>query len=163
MVKEPEKEVRFTRSRQAQIWFIIASLSAISIFIGITFSLIPEPYGTRELKKYWYLLIPLILILCTSLKIAFFCLKYAYLIFTPFGIEIFPFRKPEKNLNVIYWTEIDQIEVSSKKITLHFNEEKTAGIVISTRPIAKKHLPLLNTLINKKSQSIDTHSKNAAS
>ncbi len=157
MVKEPEKEIRFTRSRQAQVWFIIASLSTISIFIGIGFSLIPEPYGTGDLKKYWYLLIPLILISGISIKIAFFCLKYAYLIFTPLGIEIFPFRKPEKNLNVIYWSEINALEVDEKKITLHFNQEKTAGVVISLRPIAKKHLPLLNTLISKKKDQIDSN------
>lgn len=156
MVKEPEKEIRFTRSRQAQVWFILACLSGISIFISIGFSIIPEPYGTNDLKNYWYLLIPLAAISIISIKIAFFCLKYAYLIFTPMGIEIFPFRKAEKNLNVIYWSEIDSLEVDKKKITLHFNKEKTAGVVISLNPIAKKHLPLLNTLITRKKEYIET-------
>ena len=148
MVENPEQELRFTRARQARVFFVFSALLYSGSSAGLIGALLPYPYGAPELLQYWYLLIPLLLVATLSLRVGIHCAKHAYLILTPLGIEIFPLIKPSKNLNLIYWSEINSIEIQQQVLLIHRNAEKTSGTVISLKPIHTKQLPLLNKAIS---------------
>ena len=69
--------------------------------------------------------------------------SHAYLILTPLGLEIFPFFRPAKAMQLVLWQEIVGAETNERWLTLHFNGEKTAGLHLSMRPIVKKRRELL--------------------
>ena len=73
------------------------------------------------------------------------CTRHAYLIFTPLGIEVFPFINPHKNLNLIYWNEVKDFEIKEREqiLILHKDEKKTSGVIISLKPILSTQRPLL--------------------
>ncbi|MGE9267544.1 MAG: hypothetical protein ACQKBY_05570 [Verrucomicrobiales bacterium] len=136
-VEEPHKELRFTRVRQAQLFFVLTAVClvvALLIFLSL---------GNPSLS-WWMVLLPL-LPAALSARIALHCTRHAYLILTPLGIEIFPFRQPEKNLQVRYWSEFAAADFSEdlSRLTLHFNAEKSAGLVLSLAPLAETQRELL--------------------
>jgi len=139
MVQSPEKELRFTRARQARVFYILATIHLIAGFLISLAALLPEPYGVHEMRAYLWALIPSSIGFSIFFKIALHCTKHAYLILTPLGLEIFPFYRPSKNLQLIYWAEIKSIESDGNQIILHTNEEKTSGIILSLKPI-QEHL-----------------------
>jgi hypothetical protein len=47
-----------------------------------------------------------------SFWIAAHCLRHAFIILTPLGIELFPFWRPARNMQVIYWAEIETAVIS---------------------------------------------------
>jgi len=110
-IAEPEKEIRFTRSAQA-IPFLLLSVIFIMLCISSLFCMFINwgPWHA-DFKEYWWLsLFPLIpAFICY--RVAQHCLRHAYLILTPMGVEIFPFFKPQANLNVIFWSDIHHAEI----------------------------------------------------
>lgn len=141
MLGDADKEIRFTRSQQALPWGILAAASAAAIVIGTTGALLPAPYGAAELKQWWPLLPPLFTLFIFSSLLCWRCTRRAYLIFSSIGVEIFPFWKAEKNLNVILWQEIHHLNLVNGFLMIHFNAEESAGAAVSLRPIpSKKHL-----------------------
>ena len=138
-VAEPHKELRFTRAGQAQGFIIAAAVSfAFALIIAVTWFM-----GHPDFH-WWMPLIPLIIAALLT-RLAARSARHAYLILTPLGIEIFPLIKPEKNLNLVYWTQLDDAEFDEELTTLklHYNEEKTAGAILSLKPILTKKRPLL--------------------
>ena len=138
-VAEPHKELRFTRAGQAQGFIIAAAVSfAFALIIAVTWLM-----GHPDFH-WWMPLIPLIIAALLT-RLAARSARHAYLILTPLGIEIFPLIKPEKNLNLVYWTQLDDAEFDEELTTLklHYNEEKTAGAILSLKPILTKKRPLL--------------------
>lgn len=139
-VAEPQKELRFTRAGQAlPFWLAGAMLLACAlILISVSFHradhpALPHPaWAALPLGLAW-----------ACLRTAHRCTRHAYLILTPLGLEIFPFLRPEKNLQVLYWSEITDASFSGDRLTLHFNAEHSAGIHLSLRPIPKARRPLL--------------------
>jgi hypothetical protein len=142
MISEPEKELRFTRSGQA-VQFCI--LGAVSFSIAVTL-----------LASAWYRDInpelphPAWALVFVALGIGAFWLarhltRYAYLILTPLGVEVFPFFKPSKDMQLVTWQEIAEAEVSEdgKLLSLHFNRERTAGMHLSLRPVRRNLRSLL--------------------
>jgi len=127
-VEEPEKELRFTRSAQAQTFYICASLLLVSSVTFIAIAYVEGPIS------YWMACIPILLAL-PLLYIGYRCNRYAYILLTPLGVEIFPFRKARENLQVIYWSQIDQAEVKDDHLFLHFDKEQTGGVVATLKPI----------------------------
>lgn len=147
-VAEPEKEIRFTRSAQASTFFFLGAICTM-IAIGILFNEYVNwgPWHA-DFKAYWWLsLIPLVPA-AIFFRIGIHCVRHAYIILTPMGVELFPFWKPQKNLQVIFWSDIDHAEFNDHLMTLHYNEEETGGIVSSLKPIGKANYPLLETAIN---------------
>ena len=140
-VAEPEKELRFTRSAQAQTFYLLASLLLISSVTFIAVALTPEPP-----VPLWSAIVPAVFAL-PLLWIGVRCNRYAYIILTPLGVEIFPFFKARENLQVIYWSEIDLAEIKDKNLYLHYNKEQTAGLVAALSPILQKSHPLLERAI----------------
>jgi hypothetical protein len=142
MVAEPHKELRFTRSGQAVVFFV-----AGAVFCGVAVTLIatgvyrPE---NPELPHPAWAVPCLVLAVCTFI-LASRLTKHAYLILTPIGLEIFPFFRPAKGMQMVFWQEISAAEIDErgKWLTLHFNNERTAGIHLSLSPVRKKLRDLL--------------------
>lgn len=139
-VAEPHKEIRFTRSGQGQLF---GALAAVCIGIAVVVSLFA--FRTDEaLLPQWWVIPPLVLGLSFG-RLAFRCVRHAYLILTPLGIEIFPFWKPQDNLHVLFWSEIAHAEVDeeARNLTLHHDHERSSGVVVSISPIHQNKHPHL--------------------
>ncbi len=87
--------------------------------------------------------IPCVAIASGAFWLARHLAKHAYLILTPMGLEIFPFFRPAKGMQTVMWQEIAAVDVEEKWLTLHFNEEKTAGMHLSLGPVRKSLRELL--------------------
>lgn len=138
-VAEPHKELRFTRAEQAQGFIVIAAVAfAFALLLTVTW-LMGHPSFT------WWMPLPFLALSIFLARLATRCARHAYLILTPMGVEIFPLLKPEKNLNLVYWTQLEAAEFNEELTTLklHYNEEKTAGVILSLKPILIKKRPLL--------------------
>jgi len=146
-IAEQEKEIRFTRTAQATFFFILTVIFSM-LFISSLFCMFINwgPWHADFDEYWWMSLLPLIpAFIC--LRIAFQCIRHAYLILTPMGVEIFPFFKPQENLQVIFWSDIHHAEVEGDMLKLHSNEEETSGTILSLKPIGKKNYHLLEVAI----------------
>ncbi len=141
-LQSPEKELRFTRSGQSAIfWVIAAVLAAISVTLLATAiyrdinPLLPHPA--------WAVL-PLALSGVIA-KLAMNLTRHAYLILSPLGIEIFPFFRSASGMRLVTWQEVSAAEVNEKmtRLTLHHNAEKSSGIHLSLTPIRADRRSLL--------------------
>lgn len=141
-IQSPEKELRFTRSGQAMVFWLGA---AVLTSIGVTLLATALYRDINESIPHpaWALL-PLGLaawFVRTAVKLT----RHAYLILTPLGIEIFPFFRPAEGMRLVTWQEIHLAEVNDAMtlLTLHHDAEKTAGIHLSLTPIRKDRRSLL--------------------
>lgn len=144
-VAEPEKELRFTRARQG---YVLLSLSAVLLSTGLTlFATSTAPASPEGL---WIPALPCTLLGLGLIFPALRCIRHAYLILSPLGIEIFPFFRPEKNLQIIYWSEISHAEINAQltRLIIHTNAERTAGVIASLSPIRKNRRTLLERAIS---------------
>ncbi len=141
-IQSPEKELRFTRSGQAAVfWVVTAVLAAVAITLLATSiyrdinPLLPHPA--------WAIL-PLAMAGLVG-NFAVRLTKHAYIILTPLGIEIFPFFRPANGMQLVTWQEIADAEVDAKlsRLTLHHNSEKSSGIHLSLTPIRADRRSLL--------------------
>jgi hypothetical protein len=141
-VLESEKELRFTRSGQAVVFWVAAAVFAVAcvILVSVSFHrgdnpLLPHPGWALLPMISSYVLV----------RLAIRLTKHAYLILTPLGIEVFPFFRPERGMQSVFWSEIHSVEADEQRkwLTLHFNEEKSAGIHLSLRPIETKRREFL--------------------
>lgn len=141
-VAAPEKEIRFTRSGQALVFWISGAVLTVAAMTLVASSFyrtinpsIPHPAWT----------VPPLLLAWTAFHLAIRLTRHAYLIFTPLGLEIFPFFRPAANMQLVTWHEIHDagVDADLTRLTLHFNPEKTAGIHLSLKPIRTTLRPLL--------------------
>ena len=141
-IQSPEKELRFTRAGQA-VPFWIASAVLAAVAVTLLASSIYRDINPRVPHPLWAL-IPLVLAWLAA-RTAIRMTKHAYLIFTPLGVEIFPFFRPQQTMRLVLWQEIEAAEVNAglTQLTLHHNREKTSGIHISLSPIRKERRALL--------------------
>ncbi len=141
-IQSPEKELRFTRSGQAGLFWMAA---AVSTSVGITL-LATSIYRdiNPELPHPAWAAVPLVLALVMA-RVAVRLTRHAYLILTPLGIEIFPFFRPAVGMRLVTWQEIHQAEVDQKstRLTLHHDPAKTSGIHLSLTPIRADRRSLL--------------------
>lgn len=138
-IAEPHKELRFTRAGQAQGFMVIAAVSfAFFLLIGLTWFM-GHPTFT------WWMALPFLILYALMTRLSAYCARHAYLILTPLGIEIFPLIKPHKNLNLVYWEHIIDADFDEEltALKLHFNEDQSAGIILSLNAIPTKKRPLL--------------------
>jgi hypothetical protein len=133
-VQSPEKELRFTRARQAAQFGIAAAVfTGAAVILAICGSYrdidpsLPHPL---------WALAPLALALVFA-RWAGRLAKHAYLILTPLGIEVFPFFRPADGMRLIAWGEIAAAEVDERlsRLTLHHDVGKTSGVHLSLAPI----------------------------
>jgi len=146
---EPEKELRFTRAAQAGIFYAASVVSFAASMAVFILSTQDWGMGGPMLDGWVWLCIPGLLLTYGFLRTGLRCTRHAYLIFSPLGVEIFPFYKAEKNLQIIYWSEVAAAEVSDdlSRMTLHFNKEKKSGIVVSLHPIPRSRRHLLKEAV----------------
>lgn len=146
---EPEKELRFTRASQAGAFYAL-SVIFFSLTMAI-FILSTQNWGMTGPKLaewFWvWLCIPGITLTFIFMRLGLRCTRHAYIILSPLGVEIFPFFHAQKNLQLVYWSEITDVDVDTDKLTLHFTEEKKSGIVASLAPIPRKRRRLLKKAI----------------
>jgi hypothetical protein len=141
-VSEREKELRFTRSGQAVVFWIAAAVFAAACVILVSVSF--HRHENLRLPHPAWALVPL----CVSYlmaRLACRLTRHAYLILTPLGIEVFPFFRPASGMQSVFWGEIHAMEADEKMkwLTLHFNAEKSAGIHLSLRPVEGTRRELL--------------------
>jgi len=146
-IAEPEKELRFTRARQATLFFFLTAF-CLMLTIGTLFcAFLNLGWTDYYFQKNWYYALTALIPAFIFLRTAFHCIRHAYIILTPMGIEIFPFFKPKKNLQIIFWQEIDSSEIQDENLILHNNSEKTSGTIITLKPLTEKQIPLLEKAI----------------
>ena len=138
-ISEPHKELRFTRGSQASLFAMLAAISGgASVAIVILNLLLEDP-----LVSWWWVLVPLPPAFICS-RLCLHCIRHAYLILTPLGIEIFPFFKPQENLQILYWSQISDAEVNEhEELVIHLNEDQTSGVVASLSPLLPVRRKLL--------------------
>lgn len=141
-IQSPEKELRFTRSGQAVVfWLAAAVLAAVALTLAVT-----SVYRTinPQLPHPAWAVLPLLASLATA-RLAMQLTRRAYLILTPLGIEIFPFFRPAQGMDMVVWQEVHSMEVAAgrKMLTLHHNAAKSSGIHLSLRPIRADRRDLL--------------------
>lgn len=141
-IQAPEKELRFTRSGQATLfWMGAAVLAAVGITILTT--AIYRDINPQLPHPAWAVA-PLVLS-GVMVRAAVGLTKHAYLILTPLGIEIFPFFRPSAGMRLVLWQEINHAEVDEKmtRLTLHHDPGKSSGIHLSITPIRADRRTLL--------------------
>jgi hypothetical protein len=141
-VQSPEKELRFTRSGQAALfWLLSAMFTAVAVTLAAT-SIYRDV--NPQLPHPAWALAPLALALLTA-RLAVSLTRHAYLILTPLGIEIFPFFRPSEGMRLVVWQEVDTAEVNDEltRLTLHHDAAKGSGIHLSLKPIRKDRRALL--------------------
>lgn len=146
----PEKEVRFTRAAQGRLFLLMAAvLLALALGLWALATQGTEFEAPRLQGKAWLVLLPLPLALLL-IRWAMRCVRHAYLIFSPLGLEIFPLFRPERSMQLLLWTSIDEIEWDERGrcLRIHFNAEKTAGVIVSLAPILPAQRELLRVLVN---------------
>ncbi len=140
MVAEPQKELRFTRSGQAALFCV---LGAVFVGIAVTFLAtgIYRPTNPELPHPAWAA--PCFVLAVGAFWLARHLTRHAYLILTPMGLEIFPFYRPAKGMQMVLWQEISGVDADKNWLSLHFNNEKTVGMHLSMGPVRKKLRPLL--------------------
>lgn len=137
-----EKELRFTRSGQAVLFWMLAAVFGVAGIILFSVSryrddnpLLPHPLWSVA---------PLILSYGLA-RLAYRLTRHAYLILTPLGLDVFPFFRPAKGMQTVFWSEIHAVEVDEKRhwLTLHFDAARSSGIHLSLRPVDGKRRELL--------------------
>lgn len=146
MVAEPQKELRFTRSGQA-VGFCVAGAILCGVAVTLIATGVHRPENPELPHPAWA--VPCLVIAICVFLLASRLTKHAYLILTPMGLEIFPFFRPAKGMQMVFWQEIRAAEIDAKGkwLTLHFNDERTAGIHLSLSPIRKNLHGLLVTAV----------------
>lgn len=140
MVAEPQKELRFTRSGQA-VGFCVAG--AVMVGIGVTLLATGYYRAINPAVPHPGWAVPFLLAAVGLFAVARHLTRHAYLILTPLGLEVFPFFRPARGMQLVMWQEIFAAEVTKMRLTLHFNEEKSAGMHLSLRPVGRKSRSLL--------------------
>lgn len=130
----PAPELRFTRSGQAVLfWVLAAVLAAVAVTLAATSI---YRVANPQLPHPAWAILPLGLAGLAA-RFAASLTRHAYLILTPLGIEIFPFVRPAAGMRLVVWQEVAFAEVNAAAtlLTLHHDVAKTSGIHLSLKPI----------------------------
>lgn len=131
---EPEKELRFTRAGQAGRFCV---LGAVLVGVGVTLMATGfyRDVNPKVPSGWWG--VPCFVAAGGVFRLALRLARHAYVILTPMGVEIFPFFKAAERMQVVMWSEITGADVDEggRWLTLHFNEERTAGMHLTLAPI----------------------------
>lgn len=141
-LQSPEKELRFTRSGQAPLFWVLAAVLAAGA-VTLVATAAYRDVNPRLPHPAWAL-VPLVCAAAAA-RLALRLTRHAYLILTPLGIEIFPFFRPADGMNLVLWQEIHEVEVDEKFtwLTLHHTAERSSGVRLSLRPVRHDRRALL--------------------
>lgn len=143
--KSPEKELRFTRARQAQV-FWIAGVALLCVAAGLFilwWKRLDHP------PAWWTGVLPLLLS-AGSFWLAARLTRHAYLLLSPVGIEIFPFIKPAQNFQLVTWAEIAEARVDEARnlLVIRYAGMKDAGVILTLDPMTPAARDLLKRAID---------------
>jgi hypothetical protein len=145
-VARPEQELRFTRSRQAMTFLaagmVIFCLACLVFFTGVPVSGIAADQAYH--RSLWAL--PIMVPALSCFWAVVHCTRHAYIILTPLGVELFPFWRPSRNMQVIYWPEIRSAGVSGDLRTLTI-KLKSGQIMATLVPITRRARMLLKQAV----------------
>lgn len=154
-VLNPEKELRFTRSRQAMGFALLAAMSIGAALTILTIVIYTMSVGVESpIDPLWSILPFALAIPCgwTALYLA----SHAYILLTPLGIEIFPLWRPAANLRIIYWAEIGNVTIDDPHQLLVIDfKEGGGGVVLTLNPIRKPARQLLRHAIEGRAMQRD--------
>ncbi len=141
-IQAPEKELRFTRSGQAILFWVSAAVLSTVGFTMLSTAIYRDI--NPQLPHPAWALLPLVLA-GGMVRVAVSLTRHAYLILTPLGIEIVPFSRPSEGMRLVLWQEINHAEVDEKltRLTLHHDLGKTSGIHLALTPIRADRRTLL--------------------
>ena len=148
-ISEPEKELRFTRARQALTFVAVGVIFvcvAIAIWVKATPMIGNAAGEAPAISSPWWALVPLLPALW-SFWVARHCAQHAFIILTPLGVELFPFFFPSKNMQAIYWSEIGGATVDDALRTLTLELDGGGKIFVALAPIATSARPLLKRAV----------------
>ena len=143
-MKSPEKELRFTRSRQAILfWALGLILVLTAVGTGIL-----SWWQLRNPPPWWLALLPLALA-AAAFALAWRLTRHAYLLLSPVGVEIFPFWKPVDHFQLLPWGTISAAEFSpgDRWLTLTLAGYEDAKVILTLDPIKPAALPLLKKAV----------------
>ena len=143
-MKAPEKELRFTRSHQAILFWtlgIVLVLTAAGVSILSWWQL-------RNPPPWWLALMPLAGA-GGGFALAWRLTRHAYLLLSPVGIEIFPFWKPVDHFQLVPWGTIAAAEfsVDERWLTLTLADYDDVKVILTLDPIKPAARPLLKKAI----------------
>ena len=139
-MKSPEKELRFTRSRQAVLfWVLGVGLTLTAAGIGVL-----SWWQLRHPPPWWLGLLPLAFA-GAAFALAWRLTRHAYLLLSPVGVEIFPFWKPVDHFQLLPWSTIADVEFSPdhRWLTLTLAGYEDVKVILTLDPIKSAALPLL--------------------
>ena len=119
---ESRERIRFTRSGQARTFALVGA-----VFIGIAVTLWATAIFGVDAPIHPLLSLPFFLLAAGAFWLSYRCVKHAFIILSPVGIEFFPFFKPSQNFRLWSWSEFHHAEVIGKTFYLHFNKERNRG------------------------------------
>ena len=88
------------------------------------------------------------------------------MIFSPVGIELFPFFFPSKNMQVLYWQEVEDVRITpdAKMLEVTLLSEGEHKVFIATAPLRPKSRELLvKTIDGIRAQREETKARMAQS
>jgi hypothetical protein len=136
----PEKELRFTRARQAIVFWVLG------IVLGLTAAGVGvlSWWQLRHPPSWWVALVPLALA-AGALALAWRLTRHAYILLSPIGVELFPFWKPVDHFQLLPWSTIAGAEFSpdGRWLTLTLAGYEDVKVILTLDPIPRRTLPLL--------------------
>lgn len=143
-MKSPEKELRFTRSHQAILFW---TLGLVFVLAGAGVGILSW-WQLRNPPPWWLVLIPLTFA-TGAFVLAWRLTRHAYLLLSPVGVEIFPFWKPVDHFQLLPWGTIAAAEFSpdDRWLTLTLAGYEDAKVILTLDPVKPASRPLLKKAI----------------
>lgn len=144
-LKAPEKELRFTRSRQAvPFWLLGIVLALAALGLGVMWR-----ENLSLWPPVWLALVPLAAS-AGAFWMAARLTRHAYLLLSPVGVEIFPFFKPVTNFQLVTWGDIGAAEFSDdgRWLTIVLAGYEDSKIILSLDPIDPRARQLLTRAVS---------------
>lgn len=143
-LREPARELRFTRARQALDFALLGVLcgsaaGGLAVLASPQFSI--RGHGP-VLSSYWPALVALTLA-AGAIWVAIHLSRHAYILLTPVGLEIFPFFRPARNFRLVLWQEIEHLEVSGDHRVMAVDLAGGGRIFLSLVPLRERQRELL--------------------
>jgi hypothetical protein len=131
-MKSPEKELRFTRARQAVLFWVLGVVLVL-MAAGVA---ILSWWQLKSPPPWWLALFPLAGGL-GAFWLAVRLTRHAYLLLSPVGVEIFPFWKPTEHFQLIPWGEIAAADFSpdDRWLTLTLAGYEDVKVILTLEPI----------------------------
>lgn len=136
----PEKELRFTRARQAVgFWLLGLGLVLAAGGVGVL-----SWWQLKNPPPWWLTLVPLALA-AGAFVLAWRLTRHAYVLLSPVGVELFPFWKPVDHFQLLPWSTIADADFSpdGRWLTLTLAGYEDAKVILTLDPIPLKARPLL--------------------